>query len=53
VLALVMSLHQKYDTFDGKQLAAIYTVVAKLVVTQPVKKNPLILYKLEVYYCVY
>jgi hypothetical protein len=38
VLALVMLLHQNYDTIDGKQLAAIYTVVDKLVVIQPVKK---------------
>jgi hypothetical protein len=33
-----MSFHKKYDAFDGKRLAAIYTVVDKLVVTQPVKK---------------
>jgi len=38
VLALVMSLSKKCDTFDGKRLAAIYTVVDKQVVTQPAKK---------------
>ena len=33
-----MSLHKKYDTFDDKRHAANYTVVEKLVVTQPVMK---------------